>query len=377
MTLNEEFLHSIDADAQEALDLLIQLGKIPAPSHHEEKRAEFCKQWLEAQGAKGVYIDEALNVIYPVGCTEDNPVVVYAAHLDVVFPDTEELPLRVEDGKVYCPGIGDDTAHVVALMMAAKYVAKNNLVPKDCGLLLVCNSCEEGLGNLKGTRALMDKFGSRVKEFITFDGPGSNIINRAVGSKRYKVEIDTEGGHSFSRFGNRNAIAYLASLIDALYMMKVPARGKTTYNVGTISGGTSVNTIAQHAEMLYEFRSDDREDLAEMETHFQAALDFYRTKGIQVTCTLMGDRPCGAPVDEEKHQALIARADKALRAYRGVEPQLGAASTDCNIPLSMGIPSIMVPCCRGLGAHTRGEYIEIDSLIPGVKFATAMVMDHF
>ena len=377
MILSEDFLRTIDADAQEALDLLIQLGKIPAPSHHEEKRAEFCKNWLEAQGAEGVYIDEALNVIYPVGCTEDNPLVVYAAHLDVVFPDTEELPLRVEDGKVYCPGIGDDTAHVVALLMAAKYVAKNNLVPKDCGLLLVCNSCEEGLGNLKGTRALMDKFGPRVKEFITFDGPGVNIIDRAVGSKRYKVEIDTEGGHSFSRFGNRNAIAYLASLIDALYMMKVPTRGKTTYNVGTISGGTSVNTIAQHAEMLYEFRSDDREDLAEMEAHFQAALDFYRTKGISVTCTLVGDRPCGAPVDEARHDALVARADKALRMYRNVDPKLGVASTDCNIPLSMGIPSVMLPCCRGLGAHTRGEYIEIDSLVPGIKFATAMVMHHF
>ena len=121
MTLNDEFLRTSDADAQEALDLLIQLGKIPAPSHHEEKRAEFCKQWLEAQGAKGVYIDEALNVVYPIGCTSDNPVVVYAAHLDVVYPDTDELPLRVEDGRVYCPGIGDDTLHVVALLMAAKY----------------------------------------------------------------------------------------------------------------------------------------------------------------------------------------------------------------------------------------------------------------
>ena len=377
MTLNEEFLRTIDADAQEALDLLIQLGKIPAPSHHEEKRAEFCKQWLEAQGAEGVYIDEALNVVYPIGCTENNPVVVYAAHLDVVFPDTEELPLRVEDGRVYCPGIGDDTLHVVALLMAAKYVAKNNLTPKDCGVMLVCNSCEEGLGNLKGVRTLMEKFGSRVKEFITFDGPGTNIINRAVGSHRYQVEIDTEGGHSYSRFGNRNAIAYLASLIDTLYTMKVPTRGKTTYNVGTITGGTSVNTIAQHAEMLYEYRSDDREDLAEMEAHFKAALDFYRTKGIGVKCTLVGDRPCGAPVDEEKHQALIDRAAEALRTYRGVDPKLGAASTDCNIPLSMGIPSIMVPCGMGAGAHTRGEYIEIDSMVPGIKFATAMVMHHF
>ena len=143
MTLNEKILSTIDASAQEALDLLIELGKIPAPSHHEEKRAEFCKNWLEKQGAKGVYIDEALNVIYPVGCTEDNPVVVFAAHLDVVFPDMDELPMKIENGRIYCPGIGDDTMHVVALLMAAKYIAQNNLVPKDYGVLLVANSCED------------------------------------------------------------------------------------------------------------------------------------------------------------------------------------------------------------------------------------------
>ena len=131
MTLTEEILHEIDASSQEALELLMELGKIPAPSHHEEKRAEFCKAWLVKQGAKGVYIDEALNVIYPVGCTENNPLVVFAAHTDVVFPDTEELPMRLEDGKLYCPGIGDDTIHVVALLMTAKYIAQHDLVPKN------------------------------------------------------------------------------------------------------------------------------------------------------------------------------------------------------------------------------------------------------
>ena len=376
MKLTSDILQYVDDHAQEALDLLMELGKIPAPSHHEEKRAEFCKQWLEKQGAKGVYIDEALNVVYPVGCTDDKPLVVFMAHTDVVFPDTEELPMRVEDGKLYCPGIGDDTLHLVALLMAAKYIAENDLVPAECGLLLIANSCEEGLGNLKGTRKIMDQFGDRVKEFITFDGPGTNIVNKAVGSKRYKVEIDTEGGHSYSRFGNRNAIAYLASLIDTLYTFKVPQRGRTTYNVGIISGGTSVNTIAQHAEMLYEFRSDDREDLAEMESHFNAALDFYRTKGIQVTCTLVGDRPCGIEIDPDKHNALITRAAAALEEHRGVKPGLGSGSTDCNIPLSMGIPSIMVPCGLGAGAHTREEYIVIDSQVPGIKMAFDLILHY-
>ncbi len=382
MVLSKEILEHIEANSQEALDLLMELGKIPAPSNHEEKRAAFCKEWLEKQGAKDVYIDEALNVVYPVGNVESGPLVVFMAHTDVVFPDTEELPMRIEDGKLYCPGIGDDTIHLVALLMAAKYIAQNNLVPKDVGMLLVANAGEEGLGNLKGSKKIFEKYGDRVTEFVTFDGPfGPNatsgkIATVAVGSKRYKIEIDTEGGHSYSKFGNRNAIAYMASLIDTLYNIKVPTRGKTTYNVGLISGGTSVNTIAQHAEMLYEFRSDDRDDLAEMEAHLNAALAFYATKGIKVTTTIVGNRPCGIEVDAERHNALITRTQATVEKYFGFVPVPGSASTDCNIPLSMGIPSVEVSCGRGGGAHTREEFIEIDSQLPGIKLAFELILYH-
>lgn len=382
MELTANILKEIEDSSQEALDLLMELGKIPAPSNHEEKRAEFCKNWLEKQGAEGVYIDEALNVVYPVGNVEEGPLVVFMAHLDVVFPDTEELPMRIEDGKLYCPGIGDDTIHLVALLMAAKYIAKNKLTPKEGGMLLVANSGEEGLGNLKGCKKIFEKYGDRVTEFVTFDGPfGPNatsgkIATVAVGSMRYKIEIDTEGGHSYSKFGNRNAIAYLASLIDTLYQIKVPTRGKTTFNVGTISGGTSVNTIAQHAEMLYEFRSDNREDLAEMEQHLNAALAFYATKGIKVTATVVGNRPCGIEVDKARHDALIARTQATVEKYFGFIPVCGSASTDCNIPLSLGIPAVEVSCGRGAGAHTRGEYIEIDSQVPGLKLAFELILHH-
>ena len=381
MELTADILKEIESFKDEALSLLMELGKIPAPSNHEEKRAAFCKNWLEQNGAEGVYMDEALNVVYPVGNVESGPLVVFMAHTDVVFPDTEELPMRMEDGKLYCPGIGDDTIHLVALLLTARYIAKNKLTPKEGGMLLVANSGEEGLGNLKGCKKIFEKYGDRVTEFVTFDGPygsidSGKICTTAVGSKRYKIEIDTEGGHSYGMFGNRNAIAYLASLIDTLYTIKVPARGKTTYNVGTISGGTSVNTIAQHAEMLYEFRSDNREDLAEMEAHLEAALAFYATKGIKITTTVVGCRPCGIDVDPARHNALIARAQAATEKHFGFVPFCGSASTDCNIPLSMGIPSIEVSCGRGKGAHTREEYIEIDSQVPGLKVAFEMVLYH-
>ncbi len=377
MVLTNELLSYIEAHEKEAFDLLCELGQIPAPSNHEEKRAEFCKNWLEQQGAEGVYIDEALNVIYPVGVTAENPLVVYMAHSDVVFPDTTPLPLKVEDGKIKCPGIGDDTANAVALLMTAKYIAENYLQPKEEGLLLVINSGEEGLGNLKGSRKIMEDFGHRVKEFITFDGNANNITAKAVGSKRYKVGVRTEGGHSYGAFGNRNAIAYLATLIGDLYNIKVPPMGKTTYNVGLISGGTSVNTIAQNAEMLYEFRSDERESLAIMEAHFNAAIEFHRTKGIEIEVTLVGDRPCGGVLDAEKHEALMARGAKAIKNHYGYDVAYKSGSTDCNIPLSMGIPAICPGVVMGGGAHTREEYVEINSLLPGLKAAAEMILYHF
>ncbi len=377
MELTQHILEYIEAHREEAYDLLIELAQIPAPSNHEEVRAEFCRAWLEAQGAEGVYIDEALNVIYPIGCDGEGSISVYMAHSDVVFPDTDPLPLRVEEGRIYCPGVGDDTANAVALLMAAKYIAQHKPSLANGGVLLVINSGEEGLGNLKGCRAIMERYGSRVKEFVTFDGYAEGIACRAVGSKRYRVEVDTEGGHSYGKFGNRNAIAYLASLIDTLYTVKVPQGGKTTYNVGTISGGTSVNTIAQHAEMLYEFRSDVFEHLAVMERHFNAAVEFYRTKGIEVTVTLLGERPCGIDIDEAAHGALMMRAAKAVANHYGLEVRFRPGSTDCNIPLSMGIPAVCVGCVRGGGAHTREEYVEIDSLAPGLGVAFEMILSHF
>lgn len=377
MELTNEIHQYIDDHRQEAYELLLELARIPAPSHKEEKRAAFCKAWLDAQGAEGVYIDDVLNVIYPIGCTDQNDLVVFMAHSDVVFPDTETLPLKIDGDRICCPGVGDDTANVVAILMAAKYIAEKKLKPQNGGMLLVINSGEEGLGNLKGCRAIMADFGKRVREFVTLDGQSDSCVHRAVGSRRYRIGVDTEGGHSYAAFGKTNAIAVLASMIDRLYGVEVPTLGKTTYNVGTISGGTSVNTIAQHAEMLYEFRSDERPALDIMQAHLDRILESYREKGICVSVDLVGDRPCANAVDEQKMAEMISRAeDAAFRRY-GHGLTLRSGSTDCNIPLSLGIPSICVGCYRGGGAHTREEYVEAGSLHAGLEFAFDLILYHF
>jgi acetylornithine deacetylase/succinyl-diaminopimelate desuccinylase-like protein len=377
MKLDAEALAFIDRHQEEALDLLASLARIPSPSNHEEKRAAFCKAWLERQGARGVYIDEAMNVVYPIECSADRPLVVAMAHTDVVFPDTEDLPVVIDNGLIKAPGIGDDTANLVALLLAAKYITEKGLHPKEGGMLIVCNSGEEGLGNLRGSRRIIEDFGKRIMVLYSLDGGSGMIVNRSVGSKRYSVEILTEGGHSYLKFGNRNAIAYMASMIDSLYTMKVPETGKTTYNVGMIKGGTSVNTIAQQAEMLYEFRSDYQESLDIMERHFNATIESYRAKGITVNVTLLGERPCMGNVDPDKQQALVDRAERLTREYLKIEPEVQSGSTDCNIPLAAGIPSVALGCYIGEGAHTRGEWLRVDSLPSGLRLAFDLILEHF
>ena len=374
MKLSPDILEYIDTHAAEAQQLLIDLARIPAPSNHEERRAAFCLDWLRSRGAENACIDEALNVIYPIGDTGENDLVVFMAHSDVVFPDLGPLPLKIENGRIYCPGVGDDTANAVALLTVAGYIAAHQLTPKKCGVLLVINSGEEGLGNLKGSRRIMTDFGHRVKEFVTFDGNASAVVTKAVGSRRFRVTVTTEGGHSYARFGAPNAIAQLAQLISRLYEVQVPAIGRTTYNVGTISGGTSVNTIAQEATMLFEFRSDEREGLAAMQQHFDRIVEDFRRNGVNISIEVVGDRPCGLKVD---NMPLAERAAAAVREHYGFSPAFTSGSTDCNVPLSMGIPAICPGCVMGAGAHTREEYVELDGLLPGLKVAFELVLHHF
>lgn len=387
--LSEEMREFIQDHEEEALELLKELAQIPAPSNQEEKRAKFCRDWLERQGAQGVYMDEAFNVIYPVDIHQAEEIDVYMAHLDVVFPDTEALPLTECDGKIYCPGIGDDTACVVCLLMAAKYIAgkiRNGEWEKEqkgfgeqqkkngaAGMLLVCNSGEEGLGNLKGVKAICRGYGERIRNFCTFDSELDKIVNRAVGSKRYRIRIATEGGHSFGDFGKDNAIEKMAGIIEKLYRVQVPEGGKTTYNVGLISGGTGVNVIAQNAEILYEFRSDTSEHLQMMEQHFEKTIWEEKDKGLDIEYEVIGLRPCGKGVDAARQERLTVKAMKAVKNVIGKNPEQNCGSTDCNIPLSMGIPSVCVGCYYGHGAHTREEYIEKDSLILGIQVAFEMI----
>ena len=358
----------IDAHLQEAESLLKTLGKIPAPSHHEEKRAEFILNWLIRQGAKDVSIDSAKNVVLKIGACDQGPVCAVMAHTDVVFSDTDTLPMREEDGRLYAPGIGDDTANLVALLMAAKYILEKNLAP-ECGLLIAANACEEGLGNLKGVKQILSDYEGRIRELISLDCGIGTVVNNAVGSMRTKITVKAEGGHSYSDFGNTNAIVQMAALITRLYEKTPPTGAKTTYNAGVIEGGSTVNSIAGECSLLYEYRSESRECMQEMDKYLTDVIGEFRNKGVHIETELLGLRPCTGDVDYDKQAALTDRADALIKSITGKSARITASSTDANASLAIGIPSVTIGAIVGGGAHTRGEWVSLSSLENALKVA--------
>ncbi len=374
--LTEEFVKKyVENHAEEVLEVTRALCAIPAPCNGETERAKFCLEWFRKNGGENAYIDGMENVILPVHVTEDNNLYVFAAHTDTVFPDTGAYPWREEGEKIFCPSISDDTANLAVVMVAAKGLLESGEVP-PCGMLFVANSGEEGLGNLKGVKQLFRDFGTRIKGFISADGGSfAGMTNGAVGSHRYRISVDTEGGHSFGAFGNRNAIHVLSSMICSLYTVKVPKKGdsRTTYNVGGISGGTTINTIAAHAEMLYEYRSDDLECLNRMKKMLEATLEAYRAMGVTVNCELLGDRPCTGDIDAEDEAAFTEKVNSVYEEVMGEPCSLHSGSTDANIPLSLGVPAVTIGLCVGGGGHTRGEWLERTSLSTGLTIMLKII----
>ena len=367
----------VDASQEALVKLLDTLCRIPSPSNHEELRAEFVKNWFEQEGCQGVYIDSALNVIYPFHCEAGKDLVAFTAHTDTVFPDTEPFDVVYDGDIMRCPGVGDNTSNLSIMMLLASYFTKKGLVPKQ-GILFVASSGEEGLGNLKGVRQVMKDYEGKISELIAIDGSYHSLVTGAVGSVRYRVGVHTEGGHSYGKFGNQNAIRLLSSIVDTLYSYKVPKPGKSTYNVGTITGGTSINTIAQYAEMRFEYRSDVKESLAEMNQFFLSVLDAYRNMNhVQIECELLGERPCTGDVDQEKQEALKNKALDLMEAFTGSRPSCESGSTDCNIPLSVGVPAVCFGGHLGTGAHTREEFLNVKDLHLGMTIVAAFMETYF
>lgn len=362
----------MDMQQQGLTQLVRELCQIPAPTGQEEARARFCRDWLKQAGFAEVILDEANNVICQMGVDHTNEVVIFMAHMDTVFPDTEPMPMREAEGRLYCPGAGDDTANLAILLWTAKLLRQRTCRP-DCGVVVCANSGEEGLGNLRGCRALLARYAGRVRQVVSFDLGLDTVFTRAVGSARYRIGLRTSGGHSYLDYGKPNAIVQMADLIKTLYELSMPA--DVTCNVGTICGGTSVNTIAPYCEILYEYRAVRNESLAAMEQALHEALRAYDG---QADCVLLGLRPgMGTCQDAAAQEALIQSVERAVQSQTGRKPRRITGSTDCNIPFSQGIPAACVGLVEMAGAHTRQEYIVLDSLRQGLAVALQLMEPYF
>ena len=375
MKIRSDALEYVKEKQTELIELIQQLCSIASFSHHEQKKAAFIQNWFKQYGIE-TKIDEVYNVILEIQAEQKENLVVFAAHIDTVFPDEIGFDCIEKEGFLYAPGVGDDTANVAELMLMARYIVQNKL---NCnsGCLIVFNSGEEGLGNLKGSRYLFESYKDQIQEFYSFDGTYQSIVNKAVGSSRYQVTVKTEGGHSYGAFGNKNAIACAASLISVLYDYKVPSRGVSTYNVGVIEGGTSVNTIAQNAEFTFEYRSDHHEDLLEMNQFFHQCLETYRSMGCEIELKLLGERPCMGNVNPTFMEKSLNHAVEVIHHFTASTPKIKSGSTDCNIAYFHGVAGCCFGGYLGQGAHTREEKVSIDSLVTGMQIIATFMLAYF
>lgn len=367
-----EFEKFYNENIDEVYSIIRNASIIPAPSGKEQTKAKFFLDWLTKNVDDGAFIDDDNNVILHLG-DKSKKAILICAHTDVVFDESVALTVVERDGKMFCPGIGDNTASTAVLMVLAKFI-KQNIDKLNYSFIISANSCEEGEGNLKGAYSLYNKYGDIIEEMYSFDGYIDVLHTTAVGSKRYKICSDTAGGHSFRDFGNENAIETLTKVLNSLSKIKLPKKDITTKNIGKIAGGTTVNSIASHAEALFEFRSNSDKNLRLVTSKAEKILDKY-SKKLSVKYEVIGVRPCAKNLPKQKMNALIDRVTTVLERYAKISTY--PASTDCNVFLSKGIPSICIGVILGGGAHTLNEYIETESVKTGLKVAIDLIATYF
>jgi acetylornithine deacetylase/succinyl-diaminopimelate desuccinylase-like protein len=363
----DAILSGLKADNAWTIAQQRSICEIPAPPFKEAARAAEYKRRFEALGMTA-RIDAIGNVLAERPGTGRGPTIVIAGHLDTVFPEGTDVTVKEQAGRLSGPGIGDDCRGLAVVLAVARAYQRAN--PRhDARIIFVGNVGEEGPGNLRGVRHLFDvELKGKIDYFISVDGQGLDVTSRAVGSNRYKVTYKGPGGHSYGAFGIPNPIHALGRAIDGISDIQVPANPKTTFNVGVIGGGTSVNSIAFEASMEIDMRSESAASLAELDGKVRAALatalatENARWPGeramrarLSLVIDTIGIRPTGAQSDTAKIVQVALLAGKAL----GFSPATTASSTDANLPISRGVPAITIDGGgEGGGAHSLAEWYE-------------------
>lgn len=358
-------LDSLKAHNAWTLEQQVSLCEIPAPPFKESVRGVAYKAAFERAGLTNVRIDAVGNVIGERRGTGNGPTIVLAGHLDTVFPEGTDVKVRHEGDRYTGRGIGDDCRGLAVVLSVARALQANPIQTPGT-IVFVGNVGEEGPGNLRGTRHLFAKeLAGKIDYFISVDGAGESITSRAVGSHRYRVMYKGRGGHSYGAFGNPNPAHALGRAIAAVADLQVPTTPKTTFNVGVIKGGTSVNSIPFEASMEIDFRSESPTTLATVDAQAQRAFrralaaENARWPRASDHLTLVIDTIGLRPTGNQPDSARIVRVAREAGKMLGWTPTVNASSTDANVPISLGIPGITIDGGgNGGGAHGLDEWYE-------------------
>lgn len=364
-------LNSFHDNLEDIVALAVKIQQIPAPTFAEAERAAFVQARFDALGLADVWRDEIDNVYGRIPGQNPNqthPVIV-SAHTDTVFPAGTDLTLKQNGRLLYGPGIGDNSAGVAGLITLAEVLT--HLKPRpQADIWLVANVGEEGLGNLRGMKLVCERFGRDARYIVIEGGLFGQISHRAIGVRRFQIRAETAGGHSWGSFGKPSAIHQLGHLIAAIDRLSVPQQPKTTYNVGVIEGGRSVNTIAPSASMLLDLRSEDPDALARLVAQVTTLVEQHSIPGrngraaLTFTMEVTGDRPAG---HISRSTPLVGWAEAALRQSGWQKPMFVTSSTDANIPLSLGAEAICLGLTESGNAHRLDEYLNPDWLPQGLS----------
>ena len=348
-------------------ELTTRLTEVPAPTNDEGDRAALLAEILEERGFEDVRVDDLHDVTARIRGKRSDRCVLLAAHTDTVFPRDVDVTVSRERDRLMAPGVGDNTISVASVVQLKAMLDELGIVP-EVDIMVTGNVGEEGLGDLRGMRAVMDT-NPDIGAAIAVEGHAlGRITHQGVGSRRFEVRISGPGGHSWGDFGRASAIHAAGKLVAQLDAIALPANPKTTLNVGILEGGISVNTIAPETRMVIDMRSLEQESLETLVREVQRHIDAVNDGEISVSTTVVGDRPAGRlPAD----QGLVPIAKDAL-ALVDIEASLDASSTDANIPISRGIPAICIGIASGGNAHREDEYIDL-TLVPTGLTQLAMV----
>lgn len=374
----------IEKDQPRFVKELIELTEIPAPPFKEERRAKAYLEMLRQSGLSDVEMDQEGNVMGVRRGKGGGAMVAVVAHIDTVFPEGTDVKVKREGTKLSAPGVGDNTRGaalmlaIIRAMNAAKFQTTHDI-------LFVGNVGEEGEGDLRGVKFLLQKgkYKDRIKQFIAIDGGGQeNITRGGVGSRRYRVTFKGPGGHSYGAFGLVNPAYAMGNAMAKFSRIKVPQTPKTTFNIGIVSGGTSVNSIPFEMQMVVDMRSESCAELKKVDDQFLAIVresveEENKTRStregkITADPKLIGDRPCGATAEDSP---IVQKTSAVVRAF-GMTPSYGISSTDSNMPMSLGIPAVTIGRGPGGRAHSLDEWTVVDPKqdVKAVQVALAMIL---